>query len=203
MIKAIFIDRDGVINKDPGGWTKYSYITELADFHFLPGSLKALRLLNENRVKVIIVSNQAGVSKGYFTNSKLEDVNSFMLDEVGKAGGRIEEVYYCVHKDEDNCNCRKPKTGMLDAAIKKYRVEPKDTYIIGDSKVDMLAGKMVGMKTIFVLSGKTGEVEMKKWVEIKPDYVFGGLLDAVKWILAKEARKADRAMRREESGDKG
>ena len=196
MIKAIFVDRDGVINKDPGGWTKHEYVTELKDFHFLPGALEALMLLHRNRVQVIIVSNQAGVSKGYFTHQRLEEINCMMIAEVKKHGGKISETYYCIHKNEDNCNCRKPKPGMLESAITKHRIIPGDTYIIGDSEVDVLAGKSAGLNTIFVLSGKTGMDQMRKW-EVKPDYIFKDLLEAVKWVLTKQRRKSERAMRRE------
>ena len=195
MLKLLLVDRDGVINKDPGGWTKHSYVTEPHEFHFLPGALKALALLNRNGVKVVIVSNQAGVSKGYFTEEKLAAVNTRMLDEIGKAGGRIEEVCYCIHKDEDNCDCRKPKPGMLEDALYKYRISARDTYIVGDSKVDVEAGKSLGIKTIFVLSGKATADEMKKW-GIKPDYIFPGLLGAVEWLLNKEKRKSERAFKR-------
>lgn len=198
MIKAIFLDRDGVINKDPGGgWTKkYEYVTELKDFIFLPGALEALKLLNQNRVKVIIVSNQAGVAKGYFTHKRLEEITCMMVDAVKRSGGAIADVYYCTHKNEDDCACRKPKPGMLEAAIEKYNIIPRQTYFIGDSKVDTLAGKAVGLNTIFVQSGKTGSDEVRKW-EVKPDYIFPDLLQAVKWVLAKERRKTDRSFKRE------
>jgi len=202
VLKLIFIDRDGVINRDPGGWTKHSYVTETHELHFLPGALKALALLNRNRVRVVVVSNQAGVGKGYFTKEKLSEVNSRMLAEVGKAGGRIDEVCYCIHRDEDNCNCRKPKPGMLESALKKHGVAARDTYIIGDSEVDAMAGKSLGMKAIFVLSGKTTADEMKKW-KIKPDHVFPGLLSAVEWLLNKEKRRSERALKRKSgSSDK-
>ncbi len=198
MLKFLLIDRDGVINKDPGGWTEHSYVTKANDLRFLPGALKALALLNRNGVRVVIVSNQAGVSKGYFTKEELAAVNTRMLDEIGKAGGRIEEVCYCIHRDEDNCDCRKPKPGMLDDALYKYRISARDTYIVGDSKVDVMAGKSLGIKTIFVLSGKATEDEMKKW-EVKPDYIFPGLLGAVEWLLNKEKRKSERAFKRKSS----
>lgn len=199
MLRLIFIDRDGVINKDPGGWTKHSYVTETHELQILPGALKALALLNRNGVRVVIVSNQAGVSKGYFTKEKLAAVNEKMLAEIGKAGGRIEEVCYCIHRDEDKCECRKPKPGMLERSLKKYGISPRETFIIGDSHVDVLAGKALGMRTIFVLSGKTSEEEMRK-LKVKPDYIFPGLLQAVEWILNKEKRKSERAIKRETEG---
>ena len=195
-MKAIFIDRDGVINKDPGGWTEYSYVTAWKEFHFLPGVFEALKLLNKNDIKVIIISNQAGVNKGYFSIGELNEVTAKMMDEINKNGGSIEEAYYCIHKDEDNCSCRKPKTGLLERASVKYDIDMPKTFFIGDSEVDVIAGRKAGCKTVFLLSGKTSDEEMRAWKN-KPDYVFNGLLEAVKWILAKEHRKSARASRRE------
>lgn len=196
MTKTIFIDRDGVINKDPGGWTEHQYVTELKDFHFIPGALEALKLLHQNRMQVIIVSNQAGVGKGHFTNRRLEEINCMMLAEIKNHGGKICETYYCIHRNEDNCNCRKPKPGMIEAAIRKHGISPRDTYIIGDSKVDVLAGQSAGLSTIFVISGKTSMDEMRRW-DVKPDYVFKDLLEAAKWVITKQKRKSNRAVRRE------
>ena len=195
-MKAIFIDRDGVINKDPGGWTEYSYVTSWKEFHFLPGVFEALKLLNKNDIKVIIISNQAGVNKGYFSIDELNKVTAKMMDEINKNGGAIEDVYYCTHKDEDNCSCRKPKPGLLERAAAKYGIDMNKTFFTGDSEVDVIAGRLAGCKTIFLLSGKTPEKEMRTWKN-KPDHVFNGLLEAVQWILAKEHRKVRRASRRE------
>ena len=200
-MKTIFIDRDGVINKDPGGWTKHEYVTELKDFHFLPGALEALALLNRNRIQVVIVSNQAGVNKGYFSKERLDEITCMMLAEVKKNRGNICAVYYCIHTNEDDCDCRKPKPGMLERAIKKYGVTPGDTYIIGDSEADVLAGRSASLNTIFVLSGKTTMDEMRKW-SVKPDHIFKDLLEAVKWLLVKERRRSERSIRREKEGRK-
>ena len=194
-LRALFIDRDGVINKDPGGWTEHGYVTDWKDFHFLPGALEALRLLSRAGVKVVVISNQAGVGKGYFTKEKLERINGRMMDAIVKAGGRIEDVYYCIHRSEDACACRKPKTGLLERAARKHGIDCARTYIIGDSLVDVLAGKAMGCRTIFVRSGKTTVKEARQWSD-KPDYVFANLLEAVRWLLAKEERKADRACHR-------
>ncbi|OGX01323.1 MAG: hypothetical protein A3I73_00240 [Omnitrophica bacterium RIFCSPLOWO2_02_FULL_45_16] len=182
-MKAVFIDRDGVINKDPVGWTQYNYVTEWKDFHFIPGALEALKILKKKGIKVIVASNQGGVNKGYYTREKLNEINNLMLEEIKKRGGEIEEVFYCIHRDEDNCDCRKPKPGMLETAAKKYGIDPKTAYFIGDAEKDVIAGKKIGCKTVLVLSGKTSLKSIENWPE-KPDYVFNDLLGAVKRLTS-------------------
>lgn len=180
-MRYLFIDRDGVVNKDPGGWTKTDYVTNWGDFHFIPGTLEALKILKEKDIKVIVASNQGGVNRGLYTKAELREVNSFMLKEIEKAGGAIEEVFYCIHRDEDKCGCRKPKPGMLGSAARKYGVDPKTTYFIGDTSKDISAGLRMGCKTILVLSGKSSREDIENW-EDKPDHVFKNLLEAVKWL---------------------
>ena len=184
-MKYLFIDRDGVINRDPGGWTKTNYVTNWKDFHFIPGTLEALKILKDKGIKVVVASNQGGVNKGLYTKDELDKVTSHMLKEIKKSGGAIEEVFYCIHKDEDNCECRKPKPGMLEMASKKYGVDPKMTYFVGDDKKDILAGKKIGCKTVLVLSGKSSREMADTW-EDKPDHIFENLLEAVKWITKGE-----------------
>lgn len=181
-MKFIFIDRDGVINRDPGGWTKYGYVTDKKDFHFIPGTLKALKILKEKGMKVVVASNQGGVNKGFYTQEELSKVNEFMLEKIRKAGGAIEEVSYCIHKDEDNCDCRKPKSGMLEKAVKKYGIDPRAAYFIGDAEKDILAGRNIGCKTVLVLSGKTSREDIEAW-KYKPDYIFDNLLEAVQELI--------------------
>jgi len=185
MQKLIFIDRDGVINKDPGGWTKYSYVTKWDEFFFIDGSVEALKRLKEAGYKICLISNQGGISKGYFTQEDLDRLNERMLMEIEKGGGRIDELYYCPHHDKDNCECRKPKTGLIEQAIKEEDVDLKNTFIIGDSLRDVEAGKRMRMKTIFVLSGKTPSSEVENW-SVKPDCIKKDLLEAVGWILSGE-----------------
>ncbi|MBN1527203.1 MAG: HAD family hydrolase [Candidatus Omnitrophica bacterium] len=181
-MKAIFIDRDGVINKDPGGWTKHSYVTRWRDFRFLPGVFTALTMLKKRGIKVIVISNQAGVNKGFFTKKSLERITARMIEEIERKGGAIADVYYCIHKREDNCSCRKPKVGLFKKAMKKHGMRCRGAYFIGDSHVDILAGRKMGCKTVFVLSGKTSRKEMELWKE-RPDHVFKNFLGAVRWIL--------------------
>jgi D-glycero-D-manno-heptose 1,7-bisphosphate phosphatase len=182
MQKVIFIDRDGVINKDPGGWTKYSYVTKWDEFLFIDGAILALKKLKEAGYRICLISNQGGISKGYFTQGDLDRINERMAEEIEKGGGKIDELYYCPHHDKDNCECRKPKTGLIEQAIRKKDVSLGNTYIIGDSSRDIEAGKRMGMKTIFVLSGKKSLADSKNW-PIQPDCIKKDLLEAVEWLL--------------------
>ena len=185
MEKLIFIDRDGVINKDPGGWTKYNYVTKRDEFFFIDGSIKALKKLKEAGYKICLISNQGGISKGYFTQEDLDRLNEHMLEEIKKGGGEIDGLYYCPHHDRDNCECRKPKTGLIEQALRKKSVDIKNTFIIGDSMQDIEVGKRMGMKTILVLSGKTPLAETKNW-QVQPDCIKKDLLTAVEWVLKNE-----------------
>ena len=195
----MLMDRDGVINKDPGGWTKYDYVTAWRDFHFLPGSLEALKLLRKKDIRVIVLSNQAGVGRGYFTKRELDELTAKMKDAVNKYGGEIEDVYYCVHKPEDGCGCRKPKTGLFDKAEREHGIDLRNTYYVGDVSGDIIAGRAAGCRTIFVSSGKTPRAEMEKWGD-KPDYVFDDLLGAVRWLVEKENRRSRRREERKREG---
>ena len=106
MDKIIFLDRDGVINVEPG---KDLYVMNWKQFKFLPGSIDAIKKLNRAGYKLFIISNQGGVSKGLFSQKDLDDITKKMLSEIEKAGGRIDGIFYCTHKKEDDFNCRKPK----------------------------------------------------------------------------------------------
>ncbi len=182
MNKPIFIDRDGVINKDPLGWTEHSYVTRWEDFHFLSGAKKALLRLSENEYDIIIISNQGGVSKKYFSKLKLDDITAKMLKEIKSSGADIKKVYYCIHQDSDNCACRKPKTGMFTQAENDLGIRAAGAYFIGDGKADIEAGKLLGLKTILVLSGKTSTGDVEGW-DLKPDHMFKDLSEAVNFIL--------------------
>ena len=180
--KYVFIDRDGVINKDPGGWTEYSYVTRWEDFHFLPGSLEALKRLRSAGYRSVIISNQQGVGKGYFTEEELDNVTSKMLEKIKEAGGDVAGVYYCTHAKEENCSCRKPKPGLFERAEEELGINPEGKYYIGDTERDIQAGGAAGLKTILVLSGKSSKGDVEKW-ENKPDHVCDSFIDAVKIVL--------------------
>jgi len=176
--KIIFLDRDGVINRDLN-----SYVTGWDKFEFLDGSLEALRILTENGYKIVIISNQAGVSRGDYTVDELNAINEKMMQRIEEVAGKRPSAYYCTHTDEDNCGCRKPKTGSFTRAEKELgKVDYSGTYFIGDQDRDILTAKNLGTRSILVLSGKTSAEQLSGW-KIKPDYVKRNLLDAVNWLI--------------------
>ena len=182
-MKAIFLDRDGVINRDPGFG---DYIKSWKEFEFFPGAIDAIRLLNKNGYEIFVISNQAGVSKGLFTEKDLDDITRNMLKEIEAKGGRIRSVNYCVHLPDADCDCRKPKTGMIQKATKGLDIDFKNAYFIGDSRLDIGAGRNAGCKTILLLTGKEDPGDIRNW-EIKPDFIKKDLMEAVEWVL-KEGR---------------
>ncbi|MDP3143187.1 MAG: HAD family hydrolase [Candidatus Omnitrophota bacterium] len=179
-MKIIFLDRDGVINRYPG---HKNYVTKIKDFSFIPGALKAIKNLSDNNFRIFVISNQAGVSKGIYSQKKLDAITDLMLQKVFASGAKIKGVFYCVHRPEDNCSCRKSKIGMIKKALVGLKLKSlASTYFIGDSILDVLTGKNAGMKTILVLSGKEKKKNQKLW-QVKPDFVVRDLLAATKIVI--------------------
>lgn len=183
-MKAAFLDRDGVINEYPGD---YKYVTSWQEFRFLPGVKDALKRLNDADYRIFIVSNQAGVAKGIFSQGKLDEITENMLKEIRESGVQIEMVLYCTHREEDNCNCRKPKTGLIDTVKNKLKNSGLDltlseSYFIGDTIRDMETGRTAGLKTILIFSGKEKAENRNSWLT-PPDLVAKDLVEAVELIL--------------------
>jgi len=184
MSKYVFLDRDGVINKDPAGWTEHGYITRWEDFQFLPGVLEALKKLSGEGYESVIISNQQGVGKGHFTREDLDDVTAEMSLVIKKAGGNVARTYYCTHAKEENCECRKPKKGLFHIAQEELGIQDfGGNFFIGDTERDMQAGKEVGLETVLVLSGKSSQEDVGGW-KYKPDHICEDLAVAVDLILA-------------------
>lgn len=186
IVKVVFLDRDGVINAYPGD---NDYVKSWEEFHFLPGVKQALKKLSDAQFKIFVISNQAGVSKGIYSQQTLDLITENMLRELKRDGVSIGGVYYCVHKPVDNCSCRKPKTGLIEKAIaqlkgKREVFDSAQSYFIGDSLMDIEAGKNAALKTVLIFSGKENPQNKDKW-HIFPDYTFADLSEAVeKLILA-------------------
>jgi len=149
-MRVVFLDRDGVINKN----AKDFYVLEWKDFEFMPGIIEAIKLLNERKIPVYIVSNQSAVGRGLMTMDELKHINDQMLKEITKKGAHIDDIFICPHSPEDNCDCRKPKTGLFKQAEDKYDIDFKDSWFIGDSETDIEAGKKMGCRTHLLKKGE-------------------------------------------------
>ena len=143
--KAVLVDRDDTLAKD------VPYCDDPNKFHLLPGVPKAISKLNEAGYIVIVVTNQSGVARGKLDEDTLEAIHDKMIREIEAGGGRIEDVFYCPHHPDDLCNCRKPETGMGVEAIVRHNINPKTSFMIGDSEErDIEFGKRLGLRTYLV-----------------------------------------------------
>lgn len=181
-MKVIFLDRDGVINRYPGD---KKYVTCWKEFRFLPGAKLALAKLHKNRFKIFVVSNQAGVGKGIFSKETLDIITQKMLEAIKKSQGKINAVYYCTHREEQNCPCRKPKAGLIDIAKNINHLNIKNSFFIGDSIRDVNTAKAAGCRSILLLCGKEKLFNSKNW-QTQPDFVFKDLRLATEFILSQK-----------------
>jgi len=180
--KHILLDRDGVINRR----ILTGYVTSWEQFEFLPQALDALRLLTESGYRVIVVSNQACVGKGLISNETLGDITLRFVKEVERNGGHVDGVYYCPHQDDDGCECRKPKPGLLLQAQRAHRFAFADTFLVGDSQRDLMAARQVGCRAILVRAGEAN-VDAKEWPGA-PEAIVPDLYAAVRCVLARDDR---------------
>ncbi|MDD5005771.1 MAG: HAD family hydrolase [Candidatus Omnitrophica bacterium] len=180
MSRLVFLDRDGVINKYPG---HFKYVCSQEEFKFLPKAKEAIKRLSESGYKLFVISNQAGVTKGLYSQEILDNITRNMTEEIDKAGGKIEKVLYCIHTEEQDCGCRKPKTGLIEQALNSAGdVDIKNSFFIGDSIRDIKTGKAVGCKTILVLSGREKMENAKEW-QVQPDFIAVNLYKASDIII--------------------
>ena len=144
--KTVFLDRDGVINeKAPEG----DYIKSWKEFHFLPGVIDAIRLLNDNDWHIIIITNQRGIARNLMTLKNLQAIHSAMEEELCKQGAHIDGIYVCRH-EKGTCHCRKPDIGLFLQAEQDFPIDKSKSWMIGDSKSDIEAGRNYGIRTIAV-----------------------------------------------------
>jgi len=176
MKRAAFLDRDGVINRKP---PEGQYVTRWEEMQFLPGVAKAISLLMGAGFCIIVVSNQRCVAKGLLTVRELELIHHRMCQELVLAGAVITEVYYCPHETQPPCGCRKPAPGMFLAAARTHEIDLTASWMIGDSDIDVEAGRNAGCKTIRIVKGD--EVRNDG-----ADLFAQSLLDAVRQLLALE-----------------
>ena len=178
--KAVFIDRDGTININSG------YIIKPDHLQIYSGVSKGIRLLNEHGFKIIIITNQSGIARGFYSEKILEEIHKKLKIELKKENAKIDAIYYCPHHPNENCNCRKPKPGLLEQAITDLNIDKEKSYMIGDRMLDIEAGSKIGCKTILIPEDNEKiEKEMKR-SSVIPDYICNSFFSGVKWILNRD-----------------
>ncbi|MBI2650116.1 HAD family hydrolase [Candidatus Woesearchaeota archaeon] len=170
MKKAVLMDRDGVVTEDTG------YVHKIEDFNLVENAVEGLKLLKG--FKLIFITNQSGIGRGYFKFEDFLDYNNRVVQELKKNGIKIEKTYVCPHAPEDNCECRKPKTKMIKDAARDFGIDLGKSFMIGDKKIDVEMGHNAGCKSILVLTGNG----MKEKENANADYAARDLIDAAKWI---------------------
>lgn len=165
MNRAVFLDRDGIINRRPA---EHDYVKSWEEFVFLPGVAEVVRALRERGFLIVVASNQRGVTRGLISVADLEEIHRRMKERLAKENAIIDGIYVCPHSEEDRCDCRKPKPGLLLKAREDLDIDLSESYMIGDSQVDIEAGRNAGCRTIMVL-----EEEMTCLPE--PDYTVKNL----------------------------
>ena len=148
-MRAIFLDRDGVICKN-----RSDHVKNWQEFEFLPQAKESLAALAKLGLPIIIVTNQAVVGRGIVTDAVIQDIHQRMVAEVAKCGGRIDSIYYSPHRPEDNSSFRKPGSGMLLQAAQEMEINLAESYMVGDAMTDLQAGQAVGCQTFLVLTGR-------------------------------------------------
>ena len=184
--RAVFLDRDGTINEEMG------YINHPDRFIILPQVPEAIRLLKKNNFKVILVSNQAGVAKGYFPIELIEELHQILQEKLLKEDATLDAIYYCPHHPQatvslyrKDCPCRKPKPGLILKAQKKLNLAVNKSYVVGDRFKDIELAHNVGAKGILILTGY-GKGELRYIAPnhpLKPHFIAQNLYQAAQWII--------------------
>ena len=177
-MKLAILDRDGVINYDSD-----QYIKSPAEWKPLPGSIEAIARMNQAGYRIAVATNQSGIGRGLFDMATLNAMNDKMMEMVFRQGGRIDALFFCPHTAEENCNCRKPKTGMFEEIAARFHTELKGVPCVGDGLRDLQAADAVGAQPILVLTGKGKKTQAAGGLPRKT-LVFADLADAARHIVS-------------------
>lgn len=184
---AVFIDRDGTLTEEVG------YVNHPSRLRLLPRSAEAIRRLNEAGIAAVVATNQAGIARGYFSEDVMHAVHERLVEQLREAGAHLDGLYVCPHHPTEgvapfraDCECRKPKPGMLLRAARDLDLDLSGSSMVGDKASDLLVARPVGARAILVLTGYgRGEWEYRRaHFPLAPDHVASDLLDAVEWVIA-------------------
>jgi len=177
--RAVFLDRDGTIGEEMG------YVNHIDRFQVFPYAAESIRQLNQAGIPVIVVTNQSGIARNIFPESLMHEVHRKMVADLAADGAWIDAIYFCPHKSEDTCECRKPKPGLLERAAREHSLDLSASWVVGDRYADLEMGHAAGARAILVMTGYgRGEYELHRniWPR-QPDALAGNLRDAVRQIL--------------------
>ena len=186
---AVFLDRDGTINEQMG------YINHISRFHLLPDAARAIKLFNSYKIPVVVVSNQSGLARGYFPPELVDAVHDKMKDLLEEQGAHVDGIYFCPHHPEAKeemyrreCNCRKPKTGMLKQAAAELNLDLEKSFLVGDRWSDIKCAANAGCVPVLVLTGYgRGDYEyIGPGQDIQPEFIGENLFEAAEWIIQKK-----------------
>jgi histidinol-phosphate phosphatase family protein len=176
--RAVFLDRDGVINEE------VNYLSRPEDFQLLPRAAAAIRLLRKHGWRVIVVTNQSGVTRGYYTDADVAAIHERMRRDLARAQTQLDAVYFCPHHPDDDCDCRKPRTLLFERAATDFDLDLAASYFVGDKLTDLLPGKALGGHTILVLTGYGHQEQgLARQQGFQPDHVADDLYSAAQWII--------------------
>jgi D-glycero-D-manno-heptose 1,7-bisphosphate phosphatase len=177
---VVFLDRDGVINADSP-----DYIKSWVEFRFLPGSLDAIRQLTQNGFAVVVITNQSAVGRGMISLETLYDIHRRMCREIATAGGKITDIFYCPHRPDGGCDCRKPMPGMILKAAQAYDIDLSTAWMIGDSAKDIECGLNAGCRGTILVKTGNGNAAQKYFRDkgVSPNAIAENLSDALEYII--------------------
>lgn len=184
--RGVFLDRDGTMIEE------VEYLTDVDQLKLIDGAVEAIRLLNNADYKVVMITNQSGIAKGYLTEAQLQIIHAELEKMLRKNNVSIDGIYYCPHHPDAeveaykaDCQCRKPKPGMLKQAAKDLDIDLKNSFVIGDKLSDLGAGDAAGCRKILVRTGYGMEMEKDlPNASVQADYIADNVLEAAKWILS-------------------
>jgi D-glycero-D-manno-heptose 1,7-bisphosphate phosphatase len=176
---AVFLDRDGTISEEMG------YVNHIERLRIFPYAAEAIRRLNEARIPVVVITNQSGIARDIFPESLVHQIHKKMIAELASGGAWIDAIYYCPHRKEDACDCRKPNPGLLERAAREHGLDLPASWVVGDRYADIEMAHRAGGRGILVMTGYgRGEYELHrhKWPR-QPDALADNLTEAVRLIM--------------------
>jgi len=180
LSKVVFLDRDGVINRDSP-----DYVKNWSEFEFLPGSIEAIRNLTGDGFATILITNQSAVNRRLISHTALQTIHTRMKAALKRRDGHVRDIFFCPHRPDERCACRKPKPGLIHQAQSKYRIDLSQSFMVGDNAKDIECARNAGCGCAILVQSGIGPdaAEILAAQNIYPDFIARDLSEAVNWIM--------------------